>query len=136
MPKPNAKNIKLTNAVPFISEKGLHLHLTYEYEDEKGRHAYILPKISTPFREYELPDICVCCDPRDYEAPYITGAPEIYLQESLCELAIAKGVKKPAYIFDIVIDPIVRELTLDEIEYELGCKVKLVKEHTNNNAEN
>lgn len=37
-----------------------------------------------------------------------------------------RGMKKPGCYFDIITEPVSREMTLDEIEKELGYKVKII----------
>ena len=48
------------------------------------------------------------------------------LHESVNSLASDRGVKYPAYYFDIITEYATREMTLDDIEKELGYKVKII----------
>jgi hypothetical protein len=48
------------------------------------------------------------------------------MQEDTDRLAKSRGVDTPGYVFDIVTEPAVHEMTLDEIEEKLGYKVKIV----------
>lgn len=48
------------------------------------------------------------------------------LYESTCEIASERGVKEPAYYFNIITEYATKEMTLDEIEKELGYKVKII----------
>ena len=64
--------------------------------------------------------------------PYINCDDSILLYESVCDLAIGRGVKTPAYFFDIITEYASREMTLDEIEKELGYKVKIINKEKNN----
>ena len=48
------------------------------------------------------------------------------LYESVCGLASERGAKEPACYFDIITEYATREMTLDEIEKELGYRVKII----------
>ena len=50
------------------------------------------------------------------------------LYESVCDIAIIRGVEQSACCFDIITEYASREMTLDEIEKELGYKVKIINE--------
>lgn len=123
------KNVKLTKIIPFHSEDGWHLMLVYEYENKSGKHTVIVPKASVPFSQNSLPNMVI---DRDDHSPirmrdaYIECDSKIFLTEDTCVLARSNGITQPAYIFDIITDPAIREMSLDEVEKELGYKVKIV----------
>ena len=48
------------------------------------------------------------------------------LYKSTCDLASELGVKEPVYYFNIITEYATKEMTLDEIEKELGYKVKII----------
>ena len=50
----------------------------------------------------------------------------VKLQKDTDRLAKSRGVDTPEYAFDIVTEPAVHEMTLDEIGEKLGYKVKIV----------
>ena len=54
------------------------------------------------------------------------------LHDSICGLAIERGVKEPGCCFDIITEYASREMTLDEIEKELGYKVKIINKESDN----
>lgn len=45
-----------------------------------------------------------------------------------CQLAQARGITEPAYAFDIITNYFTHNMTIEEIEKELGYKVKIVSE--------
>lgn len=134
----NKTNAELSNIVPF-KENGLwFLKLIYKYEDSKGnKHTVVIPKASIPFDQMDLPSINggLYYAARLSEPPYINCNYSMLLHKSVCDLARERGVDEPGYYFNIVTEYASREMTLDEIEKELGYKVKIINKE-NKNAEN
>lgn len=113
------------------------MRLVYAYEDEKGVHKVIFPKVDFPFPTLSIPVPCNDnLPPWDYCGTracrsnnpnmFITPLPIAKLQEDTDRLAKSRGVNTPEYAFDIVTEPAVHEMTLSEIEEKLGYKVKIV----------
>ena len=50
----------------------------------------------------------------------------IPLNMGSCQLAQERGNTEPAYAFDIITNYFTRDMTVEEIEKELGYKVKIV----------
>lgn len=136
----NNKEAKLSNIIPFKEDDHWYLELVYKYEDKKGEHTFVIPKASIPFVQGYVPLIN-----RDIpynsqyalEHPYISCNDKMHLYESVCDIAIIRGVEQPACCFDIITEYASREMTLDEIEKELGYKVKIInkeKEKKNNES--
>lgn len=125
----NKTNAKLSNIVPF-KENGLwFLKLIYKYEDSKGnKHTVVIPKASIPFDQMDLPSINegLYSDTRLSEPPCINCNYLMVLYKSVCDLASERGIKERAVCFDIITEYASREMTLDEIEKELGYKVKII----------
>ena len=130
---------KLIEVTAFKSEEKWYFRSIYEYEDEKGIHSVVIPKAHFPFPTTECPTVhlpspnlsgCI------QEPPYIWCGDIIYLEKSVCDLAMEHGYNEPGCIFDIVTKPRVREMTLDEIEKELGYKVKIVEKEASNGTDN
>lgn len=113
------------------------MRLIYSYEDEKGVHKVIFPKVDFPFPTLSIPVPCNGnLPPWDYCGTsasisnnpnmFITPFPITKLQKDTDRLAKSRGVDTPEYAFDIVTEPAVHEMTLSEIEEKLGYKVKIV----------
>lgn len=113
------------------------MRLVYTYEDEKGVHKVIFPKVDFPFPTLSIPvpnneDVpdCHYCGTgikMSYNpCMFISPLPITKLQKDTDRLAKSRGVNTPEYAFDIVTEPAVHEMTLDEIEEKLGYKVKIV----------
>lgn len=113
------------------------MRLIYSYEDEKGVHKVIFPKVDFPFLTLSIPVPCNGnLPPWDYCGTrasisnnpnmLITPFPITKLQKDTDRLAKSRGVDTPEYAFDIVTEPAVHEMTLDEIEEKLGYKVKIM----------
>lgn len=133
----NKSNVELSDIVPF-KEKGFwFLKLIYKYEDNKGKHTVVIPKAGIPFNQMDLPSIRrdIPYDRHSFELDYIICNDAMPLYNSICDLARERGVDEPGYYFDIITEYASREMTLDEIEKELGYKVKIINKE-NKNAEN
>ena len=127
----NRINTELSSIVPFKEDGFWYLKLVYKYEDDKGnKHTVIIPKAAIPFNQTGLPYITRSLS----ELPYINCNDSMPLHDSICDLAIERGAKEPGCCFDIITEYASREMTLDEIEKELGYKVKIVNKEPNNRA--
>ena len=134
----NRNNAELSSIVPFKKDGFWYLKLVYKYEDEKGnKHTVIFPKAAIPFQQRGLPYISRL-QPYSQrslsELPYINCIDSMPLHDSICDLAIERGVKEPSCCFDIITEYASREMTLDEIEKELGYKVKIISKEPDNRA--
>ena len=113
------------------------MRLVYSYEDEKGVHKVIFPKVDFPFPALSIPvpnnealsdlhysgnGVKISYNP----CMFISPLPITKLQKETDRLAKSRGIDTPNYAFDIVTEPAVHEMTLDEIEKKLGYKVKIV----------
>ena len=119
----------------------LFMRLVYSYEDEKGVHKVIFPKVEFPFPTFSIPvpsneDLSdrLYCGTRvkiSYNpCMFISPLPITKLQKETDRLAKSIGIDTPNYAFDIVTEPAVHEMTLDEIEEKLGYKVKIVNKES------
>lgn len=126
--------VTLSDIIPFKQDGLWYLKLFYNYEDDKGnKHTVVIPKATTPFPQRSLPPINNW-DPYFHisvETPYIDCNDSMFLHKSVCALATERGVKDAGYYFDIITEYATREMTLDEIEKELGYKVKIVNKENN-----
>lgn len=135
-PKMNRGDAKLSSILPFMEDGLWYFKLIYKYEDKKGKHTVVIPKAAIPFAQGSLPSISRL-DPYYrvlLERPYINCNDSMPLYDSVCDLAIERGVKEPSCCFDIITEYASREMTLDEIEKELGYKVKIINKENNNDA--
>lgn len=121
------KNERLINIRPYQTSTGdWHLELTYGYEDKKGEHCVIFPDVQCPFPTQEVPFLNTT--PRSYGfcGFSIPGLEHIPLNKGTCQLAQERGCTEPAYAFNIIINYFTRDMTIEEIEQELGYKVNIV----------
>lgn len=121
-------NVELSDIIPFKEDKYWYLRLIYKYEDEKGKHTVVIPKVATPFAQGSLPIIKSTPSYNNclFECLHIDCSDSMTLYDSVCDLAIERGVKEPSCYFDIITEYVTKEMTLEEIEKELGYKVKIV----------
>lgn len=127
---------ELYSITPFKENDRWYLKLVYKYEDKKGKHTVVIPKAAVPFSQGRVPYINTPCpyDPNSpfaSDRPYINCSDSMLLYKFVCDLASERGVETPAYYFDIITEYASREMTLDEIEKELGYKVKIINKEKN-----
>lgn len=127
---------KLSSIVPFTEDRRWYLKLIYKYEDKVGnKHTVVIPKAYVPFAQGYVPDINYLGNIRDRymssDHPYIRCSDSMLLYESVCDIASERGVETPACCFDVITEYASREMTLDEIEKELGYKVKIINKEKN-----
>ena len=133
-PKMNRSDAELSDIIPFKEDGRWYFKLIYKYEDKKGKHTVVIPKAAAPFGSgsplsiNRLDPYYKCL----VERPYINCNDSMPLYESVCDLAIAQGAKEPSCYFDIITEYASQEMTLDEIEKELGYKVKIINKENNN----
>lgn len=126
------KNERLIDCIPYkTSDGGWYMRLIYGYEDEKGKHEVVLPKVKLPIPTEYIPipassDRGACFGLYHNNGCYIPGLDDIPVYEDTWHGAVLKGVKEAACAFDIITNPAVQELTVEEIEKRLGYKVKIV----------
>lgn len=128
-------NAKLYSITPFKEKDAWYLRLIYKYEDKVGKHTVVIPKAAIPFVQTCVPylnsQIPFSRSQCAFEHPYIRCNDSMTLYEDVSGLASERGVKTPACYFDIITEYASREMTLDEIEKELGYKVKIVNKEKN-----
>mgnify|MGYP000437210147 CR=1 FL=1 len=128
---------ELYSITPFKEDGRWYLHLVYRYEDKVGKHTVVIPKAELPFVQTSVPypNRRIPYFPNSQfalEHPYIDCQDSMPLHEAVCALAIERGAENPACYFDIITEYASREMTLDEIEKELGYKVKIINKEKNN----
>lgn len=125
------KNERLIGIRPYQTSTGKwHLELTYAYEDKKGEHCVIFPDVQCPFPTQAVPfpnttlqTVGIYLRSSRFSIP---GLEEIPLNMGSCQLAQERGITEPAYAFDIITNYFTHDMTIEEIEKELGYKVKIV----------
>lgn len=134
-PKMNRGDAKLSSILPFKEDGLWYFKLIYKYEDKKGKHTVVIPKAAIPFAQGSLPSINRLPGYGGaLEPPYINCNDSMPLYDSVCDLAIERGAKEPSCCFDIITEYASREMTLNEIEKELGYKVKIINKENSNEA--
>lgn len=122
-------NPELTDIIPFKESDLWYLKLVYKYEDKKGKHTVVIPKAGIPFCQGCIPAVKFTLEHR-----YIECNDSMPLYDVICSLAVERGIEDPACYFDIITEYVPREMTLDQIEKELGYKVKIINKEKPSNA--
>ena len=132
-------NAELYSIIPFTDDGRWYLKLIYKYENKQGKHTVVIPKAELPFVQTSVPypNSRIPYFPNSQfalEHPYIDCQDSMPLHEDVCALAIERGAEEPAFYFDIITEYASREMTLDEIEKELGYKVKIINKEEKNHG--
>lgn len=118
---------KLKKADIFREGDEWFMYLEYEYEDDKGRHSVTLPKVEFPWSLRRIPQITICCHADSYhlDKGCIEISGELSIREGNVTDPLTNKIIK-AFYTDIVVEPKIHDLTLEEIEKKLGYKVRIV----------
>ena len=130
-------NEHLTSAEVYFEAGVPYVKLEYEYENDDGTHKILFPKVEFPFSCLSIPQITtidgIC---------YIISLSAMDFRS--CTLSLFKGnakivkddgtaVKKDNVVFlDVITKKKIHEMTLEEIEKELGYSVKIVTKENKN----
>ena len=104
------------------------MRLEYEYEDSRGKHLVILPKVDFPcsLKYTGNVNFCNCMATLGLnELASIKISESLDLHEgNITDPLTNKAIK--AFYTDIIVEPKIHDLTLEEIEKKLGYKVRIV----------
>lgn len=122
-------NIHLKEAKTYQDISGnWFISLTYSYDDTDGRHELIYPKVELPFASKIFPNV--------YTEDDCWFEPRMFMT-TYCNHIVYKGAPTDprtgetldaCHMVDILVEPKIHEMTLDEIENKLGYKVKIVSD--------
>ena len=104
------------------------MHLEYEYEENRGKHLVTLPKVEFPCSLWYTPSVVFrpCLLPSfDDELASIDISENLILYEGNVTDPLTNKAIKACYT-DIIVEPKIHDLTLEEIEKKLGYKVRIV----------
>ena len=123
-----AENVKLVYAKAYQDKNDTwYMELKYEYEDESGIHERYYPKVEFPFFCGKLPS-------EEFSSDRF-GRDELTIGLFTNEVAVFRGnfwnphsdrMMHDVCVIDNLIKPAVHEMTIEEIEKELGYKVKII----------
>ena len=123
------RNIHLKEAKVYQNIGGnWFMSLTYSYDDTDGRHELIYPKVEFPFTTKEFPHTYTeddCC--WENRMLMTTVHDHIVYKGVPIDPRTAKTLDA-CYMADILVEPKVCEMTLEEIEKKLGYKVKIISD--------
>lgn len=131
-----AENVKLVDATAYQDENGTwYMGLRYRYEDESGIHERYYPKVEFPFFCGKLP-------PEEFSSDRF-GRDELTISLFTNEVAVFRGnflnpvtgrMMHDVCIIDNLVKPAApaHEMTIEEIEKELGYKIKIINKENSN----
>lgn len=132
------KNAKLVDATAYRDENETwYMELQYEYEDESGVHRRYYPKVEFPFFCGKLPL-------EEFSSDRF-GRDELTIALFTNEVSAFRGnfcnpmngqIMQDVCVIDNLIKPAepAHEMTLEEIEKELGYKIKIVNKDNNDES--
>lgn len=104
------------------------MHLEYEYEDNRGKHLVTLPKVDFPCSLKYTPNVdfynCMVKFGLSELASIMISESLNLHKDNITDPLTNTTIK--AYYMDIIVEPKIHDLTLDEIEKKLGYKVRIV----------
>lgn len=131
-----AENAKLVDATVYQVENGTwYMELQYEYEDESGVHRRCYPKVEFPFFCGKLP-------PEEFGSDRF-GRCELTIGLITNEVAVFRGnfcnpmsgqIVHDVCVIDNLVKPAVHNMTIEEIEKELGYKINIVNKENSNES--
>lgn len=131
-----AENVKLLDAVTYQDVNGTwYVELKYEYVDDSGIHIRYYPKVEFPFFCGKLP-------PEEFSSDRF-GRNELTIGLLTKEVAVFRGnfwnphsgqMMHNICVADNLIKPAVHEMTIEEIEKELGYKIKIINKENSNGS--
>ena len=101
------------------------MHLEYEYEDNRGKHLVILPKVDFPCSLKYKPNVDFYNYMTTNELASIMISDSLIVHEDNVTDPLTNKTINTFYT-DIIVEPKIHDLTLDEIEKKLGYKVRIV----------
>lgn len=114
--------MRLKQRYTYGEDGKLYLKLSYTYEGDDGTREIEFPKIDLGFYTEQIPRY------ERYIGLY-TDKPIIYNQYGksfdLCSIKVS-SIKDPVCCVDKLIQPAVKEMTLEEVEKKLGYPIKIV----------
>ena len=130
-------NEHLTSAEVYFEEGVPYIKLEYEYENDDGTHKILFPKVEFPVSCLSIPTITTINDRCDISSRTAMDFRPCTLSLFKGNAKIIKGdgaaVKHNNVVFlDVITKKKIHEMTLEEIEKELGYSVKIVTKENKN----
>lgn len=130
---------RLTSAEVYFEAGIPYIKLEYEYKNDDGTHRILFPKVEFPISCLSIPTINTIDD-----QSYISSRSTMDSGIRPCVLSLFNGnakiikddgaaVNKDNVVFlDVITKKKIHEMTLEEIEKELGYSVKIVTKENKN----
>lgn len=130
------ENVKLLDAIAYLDKnKTWYMELKYEYEDESGIHVRYYPRVEFPFFCGKLP-------PEEFSSDRF-GRDELTIGLFANEVAVFRGnfwnphsgqMMHDVCVVDNLVKPAVHNMTIEEIERELGYKINIINKENSNES--
>ena len=130
------ESVKLVDATTYQVENGTwYMELQYEYEDKSGVHRRYYPKVEFPFFCGKLPteEFSSGCFGRD-ELTISLFTDKVVVFRGNFSNPMTGQIMSDVCVIDNLIKPAFHEMTIEEIEKELGYKIKIVNKENSNGS--
>ena len=129
------KNVKLKEVKAYTESNGeWFLKLVYTYDDDNGKHEFTYPKVCLPFYQSSIPFLTTTTNKLSIEDfdnfiqiasfEFDGGCP--VFRGIVVDPRTNKPLEMQCIVADILVEPKVHKMTLEEIEEKLGYKVEIV----------
>ena len=122
--------VKLREVKAFQEEKDFgtfwRLRLVYEYKDDVGDHVVVFPNVQLPFPSYSVPAISYDISADGDTSATIEPMAAAVVFDGCAKEAAERGGTEMSACFDIVTRYNVRQMTVEDVEKELGYRIEIV----------
>lgn len=114
----------LKQSTTYVEDGKIYLKLSYTYEGDDGMREIVFPKIDLGFYTEQIPSI-------ENHLPLYALIDNCYGDSFTLRDAEIPGSRTPVCYFDKLIQPEVKEMTIEEVEKKLGYPIKIVNKKEN-----
>lgn len=120
-----ASKLKSAELYQDQSDGPYFLMLKYEYIDKKGTHLLTFPKVEFPFMTHNFPEMHTIYGHLGNDMLSIDTIGECRMySDSMTD--VHGHMHRDICMLDELIEPVVKEMNVEEIEKALGYKIKIV----------
>jgi len=124
------QGVKLREVEAFQEETNYgrfwRLRLVYEYKDDVGDHVVVFPSVQLPFPSCSVPAISYDISADGDTSATIEPMAAVRLFNGCPREAEERGITEMSACFDILTRYNVRQMTVEDVEKELGYRIEIV----------
>ena len=118
---------KLKHVIPYLSakENKWFLALQYEYGDNNGLHQVEFPKVELNIPQSAIPEL-IYPSAFSGKLPYLLTYDYPHVYEGEATHHKTGEIFNHVYMTDILVEPKIHKMTLEDIEAQLGYKIEII----------